>query len=80
MRHRLRQFRMRRLTILEEAHGRVAPGSLRHQLTRDSSHSFLAQALIGFTHLFVGSIGVGAATACATQPAVHPFLPIFDPL
>jgi hypothetical protein len=48
---------------------------------RDSSHSFFAQALIGFTHLFVGSIGVGAATACAlyaTQAAVHPFLPIFD--
>lgn len=64
-----------------EAHGRVTPDFPQHQPTRDSSRSFLEQASISFTHLLVGSIGVGAATACAlytTQAAVHPFFPSFD--
>jgi hypothetical protein len=64
-----------------EAHGRAIPDFLQRQATGDSSHSFLAQASIGFTHLLVGSIGVGAATACAlyaTQAALHPFVPSFD--
>lgn len=54
---------------------------VQHPATNDSTRLFLAQALIGFTHLLVGSIGVGAATACAlyaTQAAVHPFVPTFD--
>ena len=64
-----------------EAHDRVARGFLQRPPTKDSTRSFLAQASIGFTHLLVASIGVGAATACAlyaTQAAVHPFVPTFD--
>jgi hypothetical protein len=54
---------------------------LQRQRTREPSRSFLAKASIGVTHLLVGSIGVGAATACAlyaTQVAIHPFVPTFD--
>lgn len=64
-----------------EAPSRGTSDFLRCQPAKDSSRSFLTHTSVGFTHLLVGSIGVGASTACAfyaTQEAVHPFVPSFD--
>jgi hypothetical protein len=64
-----------------EAHQSARSDFLQRQPTREPSRSFLVKATIGVTHLLVGSIGVGAATACAlyaTQAAIHPFVSTFD--
>ena len=64
-----------------EAHRSASSDFPQRQPTREPTRSFLVKAGIGVTHLLVGSIGVGAATACAldtTQAAMQPFVPTFD--